>query len=227
MNTKKILDSEISDLKIASLPSRPTAPSAFGGRGYTAKDMKEAFDKLPLFIIEKFNTLLDDISSTGENSLASSLPTGLYDGHTLASLFEDITNGAFAEILSLGEESLSEYIINLEEKMKKTDDAISSLPKTVITDSCEIIMENAKIYRLGTLKELVISLPEELKNEYYSELSFDSGEDATVFSTLSKIRLSGDDVADEELLPKDNTHYTIFLWYDGDVQGVVRGLPNA
>ena len=61
MNTEKITDSEIEQLKVASLPSRPTAPPSFGGRGYTAKEMKEAFDKLPLFIIGRLNSLIDDI----------------------------------------------------------------------------------------------------------------------------------------------------------------------
>ena len=61
MNTEKITDSEIEQLKVASLPSRPTAPPSFGGRGYTAKEMKEAFDKLPLFIIARLNSLIDDV----------------------------------------------------------------------------------------------------------------------------------------------------------------------
>ena len=48
MYTSKILDSEISGLKVASLPTRPTAPQSFGGKGFTAAEMKAAFDKLPL-----------------------------------------------------------------------------------------------------------------------------------------------------------------------------------
>ena len=68
MNATKILNSEIESLKISSLPARPTAPTAFGGKGYTSKEMKEAFDKLPLFIIERFNRLIEDITSKGENS---------------------------------------------------------------------------------------------------------------------------------------------------------------
>ena len=63
MNTKKIPDSEIESLKVASLPTRPTAPTAFGGKGYTATQMKEAFDKLPLRIIEEFNLLIDEIKN--------------------------------------------------------------------------------------------------------------------------------------------------------------------
>ncbi len=63
MTTSKITDSEIESLKVASLPTRPTAPTAFGGKGYTATEMKEAFDKLPLKIIENFNALIDDIAT--------------------------------------------------------------------------------------------------------------------------------------------------------------------
>ncbi|MBQ8381341.1 MAG: hypothetical protein IJY18_05550 [Clostridia bacterium] len=70
MKTSKITESEIADLKISSLPTRPTAPASFGGRGYTAKDMKAAFDKLPLFIIERLNSVIDDIAAV-ENALAS------------------------------------------------------------------------------------------------------------------------------------------------------------
>jgi hypothetical protein len=63
MNTRKIYDSDISSLKVSSLPTRPTAPTAFGGKGYTATEMKEAFDKLPLYIIDHFNTLVGEIEN--------------------------------------------------------------------------------------------------------------------------------------------------------------------
>ena len=108
MNTTKILDSEIKDLKVASLPSRPTAPTAFGGKGFTSNEMKAAFDKLSLFIIQRFNTLLEDISSEGDNSLSAEIPTGISNGHTLYELFSDITNGNLAAYLSMGEETLAE-----------------------------------------------------------------------------------------------------------------------
>lgn len=63
MNAKKIYDSEIESKKISSLPTRPTASTAFGGKGYTATEMKEAFDLLPLHIVSAFNTLIGDIES--------------------------------------------------------------------------------------------------------------------------------------------------------------------
>ena len=115
MNTEKILRSEIEDLTIASLPSRPTAPAAFGGKGYTASDMKAAFDRLPLFIIERFNTLLDDIAAGDESSVLFSMPSGIREGHTLGELLRDIATGEFAEYLDVGAESLSEYKLRLAE----------------------------------------------------------------------------------------------------------------
>ena len=96
MNTKKITDSEIADIKIASLPSRPTAPTSFGGKGYTANEMKAAFDRLPLYIIQRFNSLLDDISADDDQSLAAEIPTGIKESHSLKALFEDLLSGELA-----------------------------------------------------------------------------------------------------------------------------------
>jgi len=109
MNTTKISESDIAKLKIASLPSRPTAPAAFGGRGYTAKDMKAAFDKLPLFIIEKFNTLIDDILAEGENSITASIPSGVKAGHSLKNVLSDITDGGLSEYLTVSDMTLAEF----------------------------------------------------------------------------------------------------------------------
>ena len=115
MKTKKITESEIKDLKIASLPTRPTAPSAFGGRGYTAEDMKAAFDKLPLIAISRLNSLIDDVA--GEDGIVTSIPTGLSEGHTLAELFADIVSGAFAEYLMVGGRSLADAINEIEARL--------------------------------------------------------------------------------------------------------------
>ena len=120
MNTKKIIPSETDELRISSLPSRPTAPASFGGRGYTASQMKAAFDRLPLFIIERFNSLLDDIASYSEGSLAAEIPTGILDGHTLYDLFSDICSGAIANYLYIGASTLGEYV-------SKTDESIRAL----------------------------------------------------------------------------------------------------
>ena len=114
MKTVKITDEAIADMKIASLPTRPTAPSSFGGRGYTATEMKAAFDRLPLYITEVINSLLDDIcSEVPEDGIAGAIETGLPDGQSLAELFSDIVSGKFATYLSVGGKSLSVQINEL------------------------------------------------------------------------------------------------------------------
>lgn len=117
MNATKILDSEIAGLRISSLPSRPTAPTSFGGKGYTASEMKAAFDRLPLFIIERYNALLEDIGSLGELSLAGAIPTGIDEEHTLSQLFLDIQSGALARYMQTLGESLEELLATLKENV--------------------------------------------------------------------------------------------------------------
>ena len=119
MKSSKIQDSEIENLKVASLPTRPTAPTAYGGAGLGAQEMKAAFDRLPLFLVKRYNQLIDDICTEGENSLAASLPTSIEDGHSLKNLFEDIKSGKFASYLSITDCSLLECIIEIKEEIKK------------------------------------------------------------------------------------------------------------
>lgn len=114
MNTQKILDSEIHDLKIASLPKRPTAKRAYGGEGYTSQEMKAAFDRLPMFLVERINSLIDDIESEGEGKISESIKTGLYELHTLADFFADVKNGSLASYLTVGDTTLIERLARLD-----------------------------------------------------------------------------------------------------------------
>ena len=122
MTTLKFTESELSPLKIASLPTRPTAPAAYGGRGYSAADMKAAFDKLPLFIAARLNSLIDDLTSEGEGSAAASMPTGIKEGHTLAALFSDLTSGELATYLAIDGTSLLEYKLYIERVFEEHTD---------------------------------------------------------------------------------------------------------
>ncbi len=127
MKTAKINENEIKEASVASLPTRPTAPSAFGGRGYTAKDMKEAFDKLPMLIAERFNSLIDDILAPRESSIAASMATDIEDGHTLSMLFEDITSGGFSAYLSVMGKPLVEYLTELEDRIDELESTLNRL----------------------------------------------------------------------------------------------------
>ena len=66
MTTNLISHDEIASLKVENLPTRPTAPEYFGGLGYSAREMKAAFDKLPLFIIDVLNSLIEDVKALEE-----------------------------------------------------------------------------------------------------------------------------------------------------------------
>ena len=113
MKAKKIQNSDIEHILISSLPTHPTAPRSLGGRGYNASEMKEAFDKLPLYIIEHYNALIGDVHSFGENSLASAVPSGIKDGHTLHNLFEDIKSGELAAYFGILGKSLLSHLITI------------------------------------------------------------------------------------------------------------------
>lgn len=113
MENMKIKDEELDLLGVAALPTRPTAAKAFGGKGYTAAEMKAAFDRLPRLIAERHNALVAAAAQTGEGSLAAAMPTGLTEGHTLAQLFEDLASGAFAAYATVHGDTLADVIAEL------------------------------------------------------------------------------------------------------------------
>ena len=110
---EKITHERASELCIASLPTRPTAPKSSGGAGFSSKEMKAAFDALPLYVIEKYNGLIDAIRSVGDGSLAAEIPTGIHDGHTLDDIFKEVVDGSFASYLTVGEHSLATEIAEI------------------------------------------------------------------------------------------------------------------
>ena len=117
MKATKITNADITPLRVSSLPSRPTAPKAYGGLGYTAAQMKSAFDAFPMFLANKFNALMTDITATGENSMAAAMKTGISSGHTLYDMFLDIKSGDFASYLDTGGRSLMAALAELEERL--------------------------------------------------------------------------------------------------------------
>ncbi len=61
MSLIPITEQEMKTAGVSSLPARPTAPREFGGKGLTAQEMKEAFDRLPRLVAARYNTLLAHI----------------------------------------------------------------------------------------------------------------------------------------------------------------------
>ena len=123
MISTKNKESDIASLKVASLPSRPTAPRSFGGVGFTATEMKQAFDRLPLYIISRFNELIDDIARVGGDGLSAAIPTGIKEAHTLSDMTGDIKSGAFASYLNVLGLPLTEVISALRESLAALEES--------------------------------------------------------------------------------------------------------
>ena len=87
MKAKAITESEMQPLRIASLPTRPTAPTYLGGKGFTATEMKEAFDLLPNLVAERYNDLISDIES------GDILDVIKFDGKPLSAFLTSVKNG--------------------------------------------------------------------------------------------------------------------------------------
>lgn len=58
LNDLKITDEQAKAASVASLPTRPTSSAEYGGRGLTAQQMKEAYDKYPALVRKHFNDLI-------------------------------------------------------------------------------------------------------------------------------------------------------------------------
>ncbi len=112
MKTKIITKGEIDPLKISTLPTRPTAPTAYGGSGYTAEQMKAAFDRLPELIAERLNTLIVDVC---DGEILDAIPTGIESAATVKELIAAITNGTLAGVMRVMGVSLASYLTSLRE----------------------------------------------------------------------------------------------------------------
>ena len=124
MKSHTITNEEIEALKVASLPNRPTAPEEYGGHGFTAKEMKAAFDRLPLYLVERFNDLIDDIETESSDSILRSVKLGLGNGMTLYDFLLFFETGQILSIIPFGEENLSYYLVRLR---RDIDRCISAL----------------------------------------------------------------------------------------------------
>ena len=130
MKAKKILDSDIDELKIARLPTRPTASVGMGGLGYTSSEMKAAFDRLPLYLVTRYNELIESIEIEGDGSVAESIKTGIDADHTLETLFRDIENGNLATYLICNESTLAREIFEIKSRLSEIE-AVLNINKTV------------------------------------------------------------------------------------------------
>ena len=129
MSIRTINNSDYKNLLISNLPTRPNAsPSNFGGGGLSANQMKKAYDATPLFIIGRFNELIDYINGTGDprladdilnaikGVLASKVETGIEGIATLSDLFASVKSGNLAKAIRVSDgKSLDETLKTIAE----------------------------------------------------------------------------------------------------------------
>ncbi|MBQ2794308.1 MAG: hypothetical protein IJF05_06405 [Clostridia bacterium] len=113
MKAKTITDEEVELLKVASLPNRPTAPEEYGGSGFSAREMKEAFDRLPLYLMQRFNELIDDISAEGADSVAHAIKVGLGEEVSLRDFIDWFGSGKILAYIPVGDGNLAYFLANL------------------------------------------------------------------------------------------------------------------
>ncbi len=107
----------------------------------------------------------------------------------------------------------------------------SALPaligNTVKSNDEVLTVEHGVTYRLGIMNALTLNLPDTPDDDFFSEISFTSAAYATEFEASPSVIFTGDGTADGDFMPEAMRKYTMFIWYDGAYQGVVRGVPYA
>lgn len=122
MSIQKISQNELLSLGVSALPNRPSAPSLYSGRTLSATELKEAFDRLPTLIAERFNALLAATglfdSENPKESLAELIATKHAPYHSLADFFADVENGNLALYFSVdGKDSLADVLEEMREDL--------------------------------------------------------------------------------------------------------------
>ena len=90
-----------------------------------------------------------------------------------------------------------------------------------------VLMRHCADVRLGEVAEITITIPSVIDDDYYALLTFDSGAIATEMNYPLGIRFTGDSVYNGNFIPEEEMHYTMIIWFDGELQCHVRGVPNA
>lgn len=116
MKAKKITVAERSERMVASMPTHPSA-EGYQGAAMTPTEVKQSFDRLPLLITERFNSLIDDIGASPAESISAAIQTGISD-KTLANMFADIITGNFASYMKINGKSLYEEIYNIKKVIR-------------------------------------------------------------------------------------------------------------
>ena len=86
--------------------------------------MKDAFDRLPLYLAGKFNELLEDIEAEGEDSIAYAIKIGLGENISLRDFINWFSTGQILAFIPAGGESLAAFLTDLRKDVDKCLDAL-------------------------------------------------------------------------------------------------------
>ncbi|GEM_PF-5346413 len=155
---------DIASLKVSSLPSRPTAPASFGGLGYTATDLKAAFDRLPLFLVGKLNTLISEVTSLSASLSALTTRVGTVEATDTAqngrltaaesdvdSLTTDLATASSALSAQGARLSVAESAVGtLSAQLSTLLSSVSALTQRVTTAEGTIVSHTGTLSTLGS-----------------------------------------------------------------------------
>lgn len=144
MSLQEITQRELTANGVVSMPTRPNASREFGGRSYTPAQLKEAFDRLPRLVAERYNELVRQVES---GDLAEALQVQVGEGNApLATYLTD----ALTRLGAL-EEPLLSYIhtgvLEIETPYGATQKSAVNL--RCLNDSLTALYQEAKLLIAG------------------------------------------------------------------------------
>jgi len=111
-------------LRVAALPTRPTAPTEYGGRGYTAREMKEAFDKLPELVAERLNLLITDVT---DGEICTAIPTKIGGLDTLYDVLCGISDERLAGCMRVQGTTLAALLLEIRSELDELRAAVGEV----------------------------------------------------------------------------------------------------
>lgn len=196
LNDLKITDEQAKAASVASLPTRPTSSAEYGGRGLTAQQMKEAYDKYPALVRKHFNDLISYLlgdAILGDMKYQSPDHAPFSPDDTTVKAFLDRL-ASFVDTVSGESGTLNEFV-----------NAVSSGKVNAITINFNTDNDTLSLMLDGKAKETVIPL-QNLKDEILSMVLTRNG--GTIDGDLTitgNLNLSGaaSQIDTEQLMVRD------------------------
>lgn len=196
LNDLKITDEQAKAASVASLPTRPTSSAEYGGRGLTAQQMKEAYDKYPALVRKHFNDLISYLlgdAILGDMKYQSPDHAPFSPDDTTVKAFLDRL-ASFVDTVSGESGTLNEFV-----------NAVSSGKVNAITINFNTDNDTLSLMLDGKAKETVIPL-QNLKDEILSMVLARNG--GTIDGDLTitgNLNLSGaaSQIDTEQLMVRD------------------------